>query len=171
MTAAMGLALAAAMASGSVLRRLEPTGFRVITGLAAGVVLYGLTWAAVALLRSGWPGWEAHARLLYAIRGTHGWAFVAPSLVLIVLAEEAVWRGVIARFLMERWGRAAGIVAGAAIYALAHAATLNPLLVAAALGCGLFWGVLYAATDSLVAPLVSHLVWDILLLFVLPIAQ
>jgi uncharacterized protein YbjT (DUF2867 family)/membrane protease YdiL (CAAX protease family) len=171
MTASMGLALAGALASGSVRRRLWPTGFGIAAGLAAGAILYGLTGVAVLLLRSGWPGWEVHARLLYALRGAHGCLFVAPSLVLIVLAEEAVWRGVIARFLMERWGRASGIAAGAAIYALAHAATLNPLLVAAALGCGLFWGILYAATDSLVAPFVSHLVWDILLLFVIPIVR
>jgi uncharacterized protein YbjT (DUF2867 family)/membrane protease YdiL (CAAX protease family) len=171
LTAAMGLALAVAVATGSVRRRMRPTGFGVVAGLVAGGVLYGFTGFAAALFRSSWPGWEAHARLLYALRGSHGWAFVAPTLVMIVLGEEVVWRGVIARFLMERWGRAAGIVAGAAIYALAHAATLNPLLVAAALGCGLFWGLLYGATDSLVAPFVSHLLWDVLLLFVLPVVR
>ena len=70
---------------------------------------------------------------------------------------------------MERWGRVAGIVVGAAIYALAHGATRNPLLLAAAFGCGLFWGWLYAATDDLVAPAVSHLAWDAMLLFAFPV--
>jgi uncharacterized protein YbjT (DUF2867 family)/membrane protease YdiL (CAAX protease family) len=169
MTGAMGLALAGAMAVGSVRGRLRPAAGSIATGLVAGAVLYGLTLATVAFFRAAWPGWEGHARILYSLRGAHGVSFVAPTLVLVVLAEEAVWRGVVTRFLMERWGRAAGVAAGAAIYALAHAATLNPLLVAAALGCGLFWGLLYAATDDLVAPFVSHLAWDVLLLFLLPV--
>jgi membrane protease YdiL (CAAX protease family) len=65
---------------------------------------------------------------------------------------------------MERWGRALGIVAAAAVYAAAHWAAFNPLLALAAFGCGLYWGWLYAATGDLSAPIVSHLLWDTLLL-------
>jgi membrane protease YdiL (CAAX protease family) len=53
---------------------------------------------------------------------------------------------------------------------VAHAATLNPLLFGAALGCGIFWGLLAAVTDDLTAPIVSHLVWDVMILFVTPLA-
>lgn len=171
MTAAMGLALAGAVLIGPVRRRLKPTLFRVLAGLAAGGALYGITLLVVALLRRAWPGWEWAARSLYAWSGGHSALFLGSTLVLIVVAEEVLWRGVVARFLMERWGRAWGIAAGAAIYALAHGATLNPLLLAAAFGCGLFWGWLYAATDDLVAPAVSHLAWDVLLLFAFPVVK
>ena len=169
MTAAMGLALAGGVLLEPVRQRLRPSLLRIGIGLAAGAALYGMTLAGVEILRRAWPGWEAPARVLYAWRGGHGASFLAPTLVLIVLAEEIVWRGVIARFLMERWGRVAGIVAGAAVYTLAHWATRNPLLLAAAFGCGLFWGWLYAATDDLVAPTVSHLAWDVMLLFAFPL--
>jgi membrane protease YdiL (CAAX protease family) len=70
---------------------------------------------------------------------------------------------------MERWGRLPGVVLAAAIYAIAHVAAGNPLLVIAAFGCGLYWGLMYAAMDDLVSPTVSHLVWDVLLLFALPV--
>lgn len=171
MTAAMGLALAGAVLLGSVRRRLRPSARTVVLGLVAGAILYAATYAGAAVFRGLWPGFDGHARLLYSLRGSHGIAFLAPTLLLIVVAEEAVWRGVVARYLMERRGRIAGVVAGAAIYALAHTATLNPLLIAAALGCGIFWGLLYAATDSLVASIVCHLVWDVFLMFLLPVVR
>lgn len=171
MTAAMGLALAGAVLLGSVRKRLRPTGRTLVLGMIAGAILYALTYAGAALFGRLWPGFDQQARLLYSLRGTHGPAFLAPTLVLIVAAEEAVWRGVVSRYLMERRGLLRGAVAGAALYALAHAATLNPLLIAAALGCGLAWGLLYAATDSLVAPIVCHLVWDVFLMFLLPVVK
>jgi len=171
MTVVMGLALAGTLLLKPVRQRLQPSPFRVITGLAAGTVLYGITRAVAALLPFIWPGWETAARTLYAWSHGHSPLFLGVTLVWIVLAEELLWRGVVARFFMERWGRAYGIAAAAMVYALAHFATFNPLLLAAALGCGLFWGWLYAATDNLVAPTVSHLLWDVLLLFAFPVLR
>jgi NADH dehydrogenase len=169
MTVGMGILLAASLALGAVRRRLSPTLGRVGLGLAAGGVLYGLTRLAVWGFTWAWPGWALYARELGAWK--HGLAtpFLATTLVLIVVAEETLWRGVVIRFAMERLGRAAGIVAGAALYAAAHAVTLNPLLLAAAFSCGVFWGLLYAATDDLTAPLVSHLAWDVMILFITPV--
>jgi membrane protease YdiL (CAAX protease family) len=88
---------------------------------------------------------------------------------MVVIAEELLWRGVVTRFLMERAGRAAGILLGAAVYALAHWAAWNPLLLLAAMAFGIFWGWLYAATDDLVSPTISHLLFDVLLLFGFPV--
>jgi membrane protease YdiL (CAAX protease family) len=76
--------------------------------------------------------------------------------------------GVVTRFMMERFGRLPGIVFGAVIFAIAHWAAFNPLLLVASLGCGFFWNWLYAVTDDLTIPTVSHLLWDFLLLFVFP---
>ncbi|HEX4999000.1 MAG TPA: CPBP family glutamic-type intramembrane protease, partial [Terriglobia bacterium] len=164
MTLAMGGALAIALTLPAV-RRLNPSISRIVLGLVAGLALYGLTRGIAGfLLPPLWPGWERGAGALYAWKGRHSWPFLAPTLVMIVFAEEAVWRGVIARWLMERWGRPAGVAAGAALYAACHWAAFSPLLLVAALGCGLFWGWLYAATDDLVTPTVSHLLWDALLL-------
>jgi NADH dehydrogenase len=169
MTGAMGILLAASLGVGAVRRRLAPTLGRVALGLAAGGVLYGLTRLAVWGFTRAWPDWAGYARELSAWKLGHATSFLAVTLVMIVVAEETLWRGVVTRFAMERLGRAAGIVAGAAIYAAAHAVTLNPLLLAAAFGCGLFWGLLFAATDDLTAPIVSHLAWDVMILFIVPV--
>ncbi len=169
MTVAMGILLALSLAVGAVRRRLSPTPGRVGLGLAACGVLYGLTRLAVWGFGLVWPAWEGYARTLSAWKLGHSTPFLAVTLVMIVIAEETLWRGVVARFAMERLGRAAGIIVGAALYAAAHAVTLNPLLLAAAFCCGVFWGLLYAATDDLTAPIVSHLAWDVMILFIAPV--
>ncbi len=165
----MGAALAGAMLMQPVRRRLNLSILHVALGLIAGAALYGLSLLGLVMLSRMWPAWEAHARTMYAWRAGHPPLFIGTTLVMIVLAEEVLWRGVVARYFMERHGTVPGIVYAAAIYALAHAATLNPVLLLAALGCGIYWGCLYAATDDLVPPTISHLLWDILLLFLFPV--
>lgn len=169
MTMAMGVLLAGALSVRAVRSRLVPTLPRVALGVGAGLVLYGLTRLGVWILQPIWPAWETHARTLSAWKTGYSAPFLAVTLVMIIVAEEALWRGVISRFFQERLGHAMGIVAGAVFYAGAHLMTMDPLLLGAAVGCGLFWGLLYAATDDLTAPIASHLVWDVLVMFVLPI--
>jgi hypothetical protein len=149
--------------------RMVPTVGRLALGVAAGVVLFGLTRLGVMILRPLWPAWETYARTLSDWKEGYSLPFLLPTLVLIIVAEETLWRGVVSRFFQERLGHAAGIVAGAVFYAGAHLMTMNPLLLGAAVGCGLFWGLLYAATDDLTAPIASHIVWDVLVMFVFPL--
>lgn len=155
----------------SIRRRLKPSVSGVLGGVSAGLLLYATTRVIVWILPLVWSDWELSARELYSWADGHPASFLWPTLFLIVIAEELLWRGIVMRFLMERWGRAVGIGAGAAIYALAHWASFNPLLLAAAVGCGLFWGWLFAVTDDLTVPVVSHLVWDSLCLFLLPVVH
>jgi NADH dehydrogenase len=169
MTVVMGLLLAASLALGAVRRRLSATPRRIVLGLVSGGVLYGLTRAGVLVLKAAWPAWEGYARELSSWKSGSSTVFLAVTLVMIVIAEEVLWRGVVARFMMERWGAAFGVLAGAALYTAAHVATMNPLLLAAAFGCGVYWGLLAAATDDLTAPIVSHLVWDVMVMFVTPL--
>jgi NADH dehydrogenase len=168
MTGAMALLGAAALGLRGVRDRVRPTLRRVGGGLAAGALLYGLTRAGIAALRVLWPAWEGYARELTAWKGGHSPAFLAATLVLIVAAEELFWRGVVTKFFAERLGVVPGILVGALAYAAAHAGAMNPLLIGAALGCGLYWGLAAEITDDLTAPIVSHLLWDVLILFVVP---
>jgi uncharacterized protein YbjT (DUF2867 family)/membrane protease YdiL (CAAX protease family) len=165
----MGISLAGALLLPAVRDRFKPSRIRITLGLAAGLVLFGITQAAAAFLPFVWPGWEDAARRIYAWSEGHSPLFLGSTLVMVVIAEEFLWRGVVTRFLMERAGRVAGILLGASVYALAHWAAWNPLLLLAAMAFGIFWGWLYAATDDLVAPTVSHLLFDVMLLFAFPV--
>jgi NADH dehydrogenase len=169
MTAAMGALGAAALLFRPVRSRLRASPLRVLAGLAAGGALYGLTRLALVALGAVWPGWTAQAGALFAWREGHGPAFLLPTLAMIVLAEELLWRGVVARWAVERLGRPGGLAVAALVYALAHLATMNPVLLLAAVVLGLVWGWLSVAVDDLVVPTACHLAWDLLLLFGPPI--
>ena len=73
--------------------------------------------------------------------------------------------------LVGRFGAPGGIALSACVYALAHVPLGSPVLVFAALACGLCWGALRAATSSLVPALVAHLLWDVVVLLWLPLVS
>jgi membrane protease YdiL (CAAX protease family) len=91
-------------------------------------------------------------------------------LVLIGAGEEVFWRHHLQRQLHARWGAAGAIVLQAVLYAGAHAVSGNPTLVAAAFTAGLFWGTTYALWRSPAINIVSHVVWDIAVFLVFPLA-
>jgi uncharacterized protein YbjT (DUF2867 family)/membrane protease YdiL (CAAX protease family) len=164
--AVLGLGSAAFPAA----RRFRMSPLRILAGAGIGLAQFGATKAALAGLSAAWPGWTSMAGALYAWKGPHSTSFLLPTLALIVLSEELLWRGVVTRFVAERGGRVAGILGGALLFGAAHLAAGNPLLVAAAFAAGAFWSWLAEACDDLTVPFVAHLVWDALLLFVWPVA-
>jgi uncharacterized protein YbjT (DUF2867 family)/membrane protease YdiL (CAAX protease family) len=138
-------------------------------GAAAAIGLYALGWAGFRLLSAAAPPLAEQIAPLYA------WASDVPAMPLgalllagVVAGEEIVWRGAITLPLAARWGPRRGLALGAVVFAVAHVGFGSPLLVLAALACGAYWGWLTLATRSLVAAFVSHLLWDLAVMFWVP---
>jgi membrane protease YdiL (CAAX protease family) len=84
----------------------------------------------------------------------------------VAMLEELAWRGLIYNLVEERFGTRRAWPVTAALYAAAHLPTVillrdpfagpNPLIVLAALGCGLVWGLIVARTGRLPVALFSH---------------
>jgi membrane protease YdiL (CAAX protease family) len=115
------------------------------------------------------PQITSDTALLYAaFRSPSTWVStlcIAP----VIIGEELVWRGVVQSEFGRRFGPVLSIVLTAICYTVAHIPMGSPVLVLVALGCGLAWGALRAATNSLLSVIVAHLLWDILVLIWLPI--
>jgi membrane protease YdiL (CAAX protease family) len=100
---------------------------------------------------------------------------LSPSLVGLLLffpigfGEEVFWRGFVQRRFRERWSARFAFVLTTLLYTAIHLPTGNPVLILAALTCGLFWGGFYWATGSLVPVLVSHMLWDPFIFVIWPI--
>ena len=94
---------------------------------------------------------------------------LAPLLVFIIVAEEAIWRGAIMLPLTAKLGAWKGIVLASLAFAGAHAFIGPPLLVLAAFIAGMFWGILVVRTQGLFAAIVCHLLWDVTVMFLLPL--
>jgi membrane protease YdiL (CAAX protease family) len=156
----------------SVRALLRPRASTLGAGLVAGMamtvaskLLYGALASRVPLIASDVARLYGQLEAGGAISsGTR-----AMALVPVILGEELVWRGVVQGALARRVGGWWAILLGTVLYGLAHAPLGSPVLVATALACGLAWGGLRHVTGGLVAPLVAHLVWDELVLLVVPV--
>ncbi|MBM4358971.1 MAG: CPBP family intramembrane metalloprotease [Deltaproteobacteria bacterium] len=95
---------------------------------------------------------------------------VGAAIVAIAALEEIVWRGWVMRALRIAHGGRLALVASTLLYALAHLGTafvlrdveagLNPLVVLAALGCGLVWGSLALRFDRVGPSLCAHAIFS-----------
>jgi membrane protease YdiL (CAAX protease family) len=93
------------------------------------------------------------------------------SLVLITLvtlvngvAEEVFFRGA----LFAAIGRRQPVLISTVIYAAATLATRNPMLVFAAVTLGLVLALQRRASGGILAPIITHVVWSAMMLFLLP---
>jgi membrane protease YdiL (CAAX protease family) len=166
---ALALGAAVLAVDHTVRTGLRPTPVRILIGAAAGATLAAATHLAYPLLAHLEPWIARDTALLYAaFRAPPGrWASLA--LAPIIFGEELVWRGAVQGALSRRLGRTAGVILAALGYALVLVPLGSPVLPLVAGGCGLVWGVLRAATRSLVPPVVAHLAWDLLVLLWLPL--
>jgi uncharacterized protein len=134
---------------------LRPTVADVAIGVVAAGVLYGVFWCGDAILRRWLPGVAAQVDDLYDVRSVRRPARLPITAVLLVVGpcEELFWRGLVqAR---------AGFVLALAAYAAVHLWERKAVLVLAAVVGGAFWGGLFAWRETLVAPIISHALWDL----------
>jgi membrane protease YdiL (CAAX protease family) len=140
-------------------------------GFVAGLLMLGVTYAAYPPLAAASPALAIQARALYAILGAAQPRWVtAAFLPFIIVAEELIWRGVVFAALRERLPVAATVLLGAALYAAGHAPIGSGLLIALCLACGLSWSAVRAWSGSLVPVLVCHLLWDMFVFILRPLA-
>jgi membrane protease YdiL (CAAX protease family) len=140
-------------------------------GIISALVLYGIFWVgkeAANVLFFFAPGQIAS---VYATKTQLDAVLIGLLLVFLMgPAEEIYWHGFVQRRLVERYGAKVGILGTAAVYALVHAASLNPMLILAAGVCGLYWGLLYQREQNLIPLIISHSLWDVLIFVLFPMA-
>jgi uncharacterized protein len=135
-------------------------------GILLGVLLVVAAWAFAQFLFP--PEALQHAWLLrvFLLAGDTSTPFALFWLLLLAVTEELVWRGWIQTELSGQFGARRGWVLGAVCYAVAFAPTLatlsdaaagpNPIVVLAALGCGLCWAFLRERTGRVLPSVLSH---------------
>ena len=148
---------------------LRPRPRPILIGLASGLLLALATHLSYGPLSALAPFVKAGTAQLYLETASRPRLTFGLLLVPIAIAEEVVWRGAVQTALSARFGTAAAVLVGAALYAVCHAPIGAPVLMIAALGCGLVWGSLRATTAGLVAPILAHVLWDEILLFIAPL--
>jgi len=159
---------------GRLLDVLKPRWGDFSIGFITAFLLLAASWAARSLLVPA--GTPRHLWFLRVYAQVGDSDTVQRSLLLtlvllgIALAEELAWRGHVLPAAEARFGPRRGWLVAALAYALAHLPTVtaltdpiagpNPLLLLAALGCGLVWTFIAKMTRRLPPVIVSHLAFS-----------
>jgi uncharacterized protein YbjT (DUF2867 family)/membrane protease YdiL (CAAX protease family) len=137
---------------------------RLILGMVVGLAMAAGTILLFEPVAAAFPALRTDVARLYSAFQSPGALATILMFPLVVASEEIVWRGAVHNALARRVSLPLAVVAGAALYTLAHVPIGSPALLLAALGAGLCWSTLRAYTDSLPAVIAAHLVWDLLVL-------
>lgn len=151
-------------------------------GFAAAGVLFGASYAFMRLVAppdSPRAGWLARVYLQLGdtsfLRKHVTW--VVAGIIVVAIAEELVWRGLVISLLEELVGTRRAWVWSAVLYSVAHVPTIwvlrdagagaNPVVVLAALGGGLLWGGMAWKFERLLPSVIAHVLfdWTVLMMF------
>ncbi len=162
---------------------LTPKGGDFTRGFAGAALLFGAAYAFRKVIAplDGSPHARWFIRLYTQIgdpaelRKNVGMVVVA--IIIMAIAEEIVWRGLVTTLLEERFGSRRAWIYAAVLYALAHVPTIwqlkdpavgmNPIIVLAALGAGLLWGFFARRWGRLFPGIFSHILfdWTVIMMF------
>jgi membrane protease YdiL (CAAX protease family) len=162
---------------GTGIRRDEINVSNILLGIGSALLLYAIFWIGnkiiisistlIPLLFSDRTG---NLDAIYANRESLPSLAVAGLLFFpIGFGEELYWRGFIQRYYSRKWNGSVALLITTLFYVLVHLPTGNPVLIIAALTCGVFWGFMYMVTGKLVPVLISHMIWDPLIFVFFPV--
>lgn len=165
------LAMCAALLRGPALYREAGELADVWLGIGTFALLYVVFWLGDKLVRLVLPGTGAEIGAVYALGGQAPLLVIALLLVFVIApAEELYWRGLVQWAVGERWGDGAGFLASWLMYAGVHVVSGSAVLVLAAAVAGFVWSITYALRRRLLPVVVSHVLFDLFLFVLAPVA-
>jgi len=164
------VALYAMWNDGTLVERLAPRWGDISLGAITAIVLVVASWGARAALAPAGSAQSAWLLRVYLQIGPPERIQRSVELTLLVMLvpalEELVWRGLVLGRLTDRFGQRRGWPLAALLYAAAllpsvflladPAAGPNPLLIVAALGCGIVWSFMASIGGRLSPVIISH---------------
>lgn len=142
----------------------------VLIGGVSAMALYGAFWLGQQVSTALLPFAAEQISTVYDVKAQLDPLWIGLLLLFIIgPSEEIFWRGFVQRRLADLFDRRTGLLAATAFYALVHLWTLNAVLIAAAAVVGLCWGWLYGRECNLVAVMISHSLWDLIVFVLLPL--
>lgn len=140
-----------------------------LLGTSSAALLYGIFHLGDRITRRIIPGGGKQIDDIYSLNKLRSRNELMLRMGLVVgPTEEFFWRGFLQDGLMQQFGRIRGTLLGIAAYGGAHIVSGSFTLVGAATVAGGFWSVLYGLGVPLGALIVSHIIWDNVILLIAP---
>jgi membrane protease YdiL (CAAX protease family) len=176
------IAIVRAIPRGDVARWLKPEWGDITRGFLAGLLLFVCAFVFVKITIPPASPHEAWMARIYLALGDTGrlrdhMVLVAMGIVIVSAAEEIVWRGLVIDLASDLVGTRWAWVVGGLLYGVAHVGTVfaladekagpNPMLLFAALGCGLAWSFMRRSFGRLLPAIVAHALfdWTVIMMF------
>lgn len=167
---ALAVSLVVASFSSEQLRAwFRPTPRTVLSGLAVGTLMTLLTYPAFSLSCALFPRLQADVAVLYRNAARAPLAEALPWVLVIIVAEELLWRGALLHALTHRVSEPLAMVLSVASYAAAQIGTGSWIVVLLALVCGTVWTLQRRWSRSLLSPLLAHLIWTPVVILLQPV--
>ena len=141
----------------------RPEALDVVIGVVAAAGLYGVFWVGDRLLHQLLPALADDVGELYGVIASARPRLVPVVVVAVGASEEMFWRG----FVQAR----AGVLVALVGYAAVHLWERKAALVLASLVGGAAWSALFAWRETLVAPVVCHVLWDLAVVVWFPLRR
>lgn len=148
---------------------LLPAPRAALIGLSTGALMTALTYPAYAVGVRLVPSLAGAVEAEYADTGIAHNLSLLPALVVIVFAEEVLWRGSLVALMPKAKVHEKALLS-VLLYTACQTAHGSTVVVLVAAACGMVWVLLRLLTGSLIAPLLSHLVWTLTVMVLLPVA-
>lgn len=161
--------LLTALRSGHMRRWMAPTLRSIGIGVGVGVVMTALTYPMFQLSSWLFPQLDADVQGLYRAARSTTLPKAMVWLIAAGLAEEVLFRGVLAHELTALLPERRAHLLGLAMYAAAQLGTGSLIVSLVAAVCGAIWTVQRVYTRSLLSPLISHLIWSPTVILLYPV--
>lgn len=147
----------------------QPFVLNLTYGLFSGVILFVLFFLGNSLLHMiDLPLKGSVAKLYKQMSPTEIWQYIVLFLI-IIPGEELFWRGFILKRLLRKIKFGPSIVISTLLYASVNIYSGSSHLILASIAAGLFWSSLYVWKRSIPLLIVSHIVFDLILLVLFPL--
>lgn len=143
----------------------------VVIGLVVGAIMTAGTYLAFAVGTKLYPPLADRVVGLYVDAHTRSLGSAMAWTLVLIVAEELLWRGELLGVIERRYGRALAVGLSLVTYTVAQAGTGSFIVGLAALVCGAIWTAERVYTSSSVAPLVSHSIWTLTVIHLLPVVH
>ncbi|HEX5658635.1 MAG TPA: type II CAAX endopeptidase family protein [Polyangiales bacterium] len=165
-----GVCVALLVARGHALRaRLRPTVKTVAIGVGMGALMTVCTYPAFDLARRFFPALAANVADLYRQSQNERLGVALVAVVVILTAEELLWRGA----WFEAWVARIGPFKACALCVLSYALTQlcsgSFIVCLLAIVCGTVWTAMRYYTGSIVPSLIAHAIWTPTVILLIPV--
>lgn len=151
---------------------LQITPKLIIYGLMGGAFLALLSYLLFPPLADIWPGLQPALEACYRnLRAWPGHFWALPIILLLVLVEEIVWRGMLFDLLSTQWTGWRLVLLCTVLFPIPHLLTGNWVLGLAALILGGFCTLQRYRYESLTIPLITHFVWNLAVMVFFPLVS